>query len=52
MDITGTPVWSEAPVNKQNGKEFADDSALNTLNPEDRQGLVWGGLKYWFVMGP
>ena len=35
-------VWCEAPVNKQ-WKEFAD-SALNLEG--------WGGLKYWFVMGP
>jgi TatD DNase family protein len=39
-------VWCEAPVNKQ-WKEFADSA----LNPEDGQRL-WGGLKYWFVMGP
>ena len=39
-------VWCEAPVNRQ-WKEFADSA----LNPEDVQRL-WGGLKYWFVMGP
>jgi hypothetical protein len=39
-------VWCDAPVNKQ-WKEFADLA----LNPEDGERL-WGGLKYWFVMGP
>jgi len=38
-------VWCEAPVNKQ-WKEFADSA----LNHENMQRL-WGGLKYWFVMG-
>ena len=39
-------VWCDAPVNKL-WKEFADAA----LNLEDGQRL-WGGLKYWFVMGP
>ena len=39
-------VWCEAPVNKQ-WKELADSALI----PEDEQRL-WGGLKYWFVMGP
>lgn len=39
-------VWCEAPVNKQ-WKELADSAMI----PEDEQRL-WGGVKYWFVMGP